>query len=119
MRCWRPTLSSTGSRRDPNAPLAPVKAMIAFSTAALLAGCATKPIDQREAQSPGYKGGWDDGCESGLYERNVRFYGRPLASDRFTRDDGRFGTDKDYTDGWNDGAKSCAVGRPGPPRRDR
>jgi hypothetical protein len=94
--------------------------LIAVATAALLGGCGTDAVTGREAaRSPAYRDGWDDGCESGLYERNVRFYGRPLASDRFTRDDGRFGTDKDYTDGWNDGAKSCAVGRPGPPRRDR
>jgi hypothetical protein len=85
---------------------------------ALLAECSTEAVTQREAaQSLTYDEGWRDGCSSGLYERSIRFYGKPLAVDRFKRDDARFRTDRDYALGWNDGRGSCVIGRPGPPRR--
>jgi len=95
-----------------------MKALIAISTAALLAGCATDAVTGRvAAQPPAYQQGWRDGCDSGLYRRNIEFSGTPQASDRFTRDEERFRTDHEYARGWNDGEKSCAVGRPGDGRR--
>ncbi len=91
-----------------------MKALIAISAAALLAGCSTETVDKRvAAQSPAYQQGWSDGCESGLYRRDVEYSGTPRASDRFERDSERYRTDQEYARGWNDGEKGCAVGRPG------
>lgn len=91
-----------------------MKALIAISAALLLAGCGTETMDKRvAAQSPAYQQGWSDGCESGLYRRDVEFSGTPQASARFTRDAERFRTDHEYARGWSDGETSCAVGRPG------
>jgi len=91
-----------------------MKALIAIATAALLMGCGTDAVSGRvAAQSPAYQQGWRDGCESGLYRRDVKYSGTPQASDRFTRNEERFRTDHEYARGWNDGEESCAVGRPG------
>lgn len=91
-----------------------MKALIAISTAALLTGCGTDAMSGRvAAQSPAYQQGWSDGCESGVYRRDVEYSGTPQASDRFTRDEARFRTDHEYARGWSDGETSCAVGRPG------
>jgi hypothetical protein len=88
--------------------------VVAISAAALLAGCSTEMGDKRvAAQSPAYQQGWSDGCESGVYRRDVEYSGTPQASDRFTRNEERFRTDHEYARGWNDGETSCAVGRPG------
>jgi hypothetical protein len=90
-----------------------MRAVIAISAATLLAGCGMKEV----ARSPGFEQGWKDGCESGVYERNVEFAGTPLAGDRFQRDDKRFETDREYAAGWNEGRVSCSSGRPGTIRR--
>jgi len=83
--------------------------------AALLVGCETKAVrDLDPAQRTSYNQGFDDGCQSGLYERNVDFYGAPLGVDEFRRDDARFRTDKEYARAWNEGRESCLAGRPGP-----
>jgi hypothetical protein len=92
-----------------------MRAQIAIATIALLAGC--QAAIEREARSPAYKQGWTDGCNSGLYERSVEYSGGPQAVDRFERDEERFRTDPEYAAGWNGGVESCAVGRPGSPRR--
>jgi hypothetical protein len=92
-----------------------MKPLIAITATALLAsGCALDAVmPAQKPRSPSYRHGWDDGCESGLYLRNVRFAGRPLAADRYARDEDLFRTDSEYALGWNDGETSCEVGRPG------
>ncbi len=91
-----------------------MKALIAISAVALLAGCTTDPASGRvAAQSPAYQRGWSDGCESGVYRRDVTYAGTPQASDRFKRDEEQYRASPDYARGWNDGEKSCSVGRPG------
>jgi hypothetical protein len=96
-----------------------MKTLAAITAAALLVGCGTKAVTELEAvaQTSSYEQGFDDGCKTGLYERNIEFYGRPLAVDRFTRDDARFKTDKEYALAWDEGRRSCIAGRPGPSRR--
>jgi hypothetical protein len=90
-----------------------MRAVIATSAVVLVAACGAMSV---ATQSSAYQQGWEEGCTSGLYERN-EFFGTPLASDRFERDDKRFETDSEYARGWNEGRESCASGRPTPSRR--
>lgn len=79
-----------------------------------LAGCTAQQIIERKigedptiAQRPAaYRQGFDDGCQSGLFE----FRG-DLMGDKFVRDDARMRSDNDYALGWNDGARRCRTAK--------
>lgn len=72
----------------------------ALVTLAALAGC-TSPKDEMIARGadPAYADGYDDGCSSGNQA------GGGFGSGR--KDAARFGSDAQYTKGWNDAFETC------------
>lgn len=77
-------------------------AVIIFSI--LVAGCATKAqqVDREigAGQPQEYKDGYMAGCDSGYVAAGHPYY-------RFTKDVKRYGDDKLYKGGWDDGFSVC------------
>lgn len=65
-----------------------------------LAGCAGQSPMTGEAQTAAYREGFADGCQSGRAAA-----GSPVDSHK--KNTGRFGSDKEYAQGWSAGFERC------------
>ncbi len=66
-----------------------------------LSGCVSEKESMvREGYPAAYADGFEDGCHSGAQAGGSYF-------DQFKKDVRRFGTDKEYAQGWSDGFRQC------------
>lgn len=75
----------------------------------MLGGCAADRVAQRtvekntEGRPAAYKDGYADGCSTRMQETNV------FVTGALKRDDVRMKSDADYSLGWMDGSRQCAM----------
>ncbi|HXE95137.1 MAG TPA: hypothetical protein VN642_01925 [Dongiaceae bacterium] len=83
-----------------------MKRVIPVLVMVILAGCATKPVDQRLAQlqdqdqPPAYINGYLSGCDSGTIVAGNPWY-------LFQKNEFLYKSDAKYAKGWNDGFQTC------------
>lgn len=81
----------------------------AILTAILCAGILVACATVKPHESQGYRDGYISGCSSGQV-----YAGRP--GPEAPRDNARYGSDAEYTRGWNDGQQECYTDAMASPR---